>query len=297
MRLGYLGVGNMGNPMAGKFLDAGHEVWVFDARPEAMAALAAQSARATASPRELGDRCETVFVSLPTLDAFRETVMGAGGVLEGKALKTLVNTCTVGAPFVDKLVVACEKRGIAVIDSPITGGPAAAAAGTLAVMVSGDSRLIAELQPLLKLWGKTVVIAGDRPGAAQVLKLTNNILFAVSVVASAEAMVMGARAGLSIDAMLEVVNNGSGRNFATMSIFPKSVVPGTFDFGAPLEMLLKDVDLAIEQGDSLGIPMWVCQAAQHLLREGVSKGRARHDLSRTIHIIEDGADGNLTLER
>lgn len=289
MRVGYLGVGQMGQPMAGKFVDAGHEVWIHDVRQEAMRPLVERGARPTRSPAELADRCETVFVSLPTLEAFRQTVVGPGGILQGGTVETLVNTCTVGGPFLGEMVEACAAKNVTVIDSPITGGPAVAAAGKLAVMVSGDPARIEALRPLFELWGPTLVVAGDNPGAAQALKLTNNILFAVSLVASSEALVMGAKAGLSSDAMLQVVNNGSGRNFATMSVFPKSVVPGTFDFGAPIEMLVKDVDLAIEQGEALGVPMWVCQAARLVLKHAVFAGRAQHDISRIVQIVEDGS--------
>jgi 3-hydroxyisobutyrate dehydrogenase-like beta-hydroxyacid dehydrogenase len=293
MRAGYLGVGNMGLPMATKFLDAGHEVWVYDLRDEAMRPLLKRQAHRATSARDLADHCDTVFVSLPTFEAFRGAVTGPAGVLEGKGVKVLVNTCTVGRPFIEEMVAACAPRGVAVIDCPISGGPAAAAAGTLAV-ISGDAGLIENLRPMLQLWGKTIVIAGDRPGAAQALKLTNNILFAVSLVASSEALLMGAKAGLSADAMLQVVNNGSGRNFATMSVFPKSVLPGTFDFGATFETLMKDVDLAIEQGEALGVPMWVCQATRLVLKHAMIQGRGGEDLSRTVQIIEEGARARLT---
>ncbi|MEO8003739.1 MAG: NAD(P)-dependent oxidoreductase [Betaproteobacteria bacterium] len=294
MRTGYLGVGNMGYPMAAKFLDAGHEVWVYDLREDAMRPLVERQASRAASARDLADHCETVFVSLPTFEAFRAAVTGPAGVLEGKRLKVLVNTCTVGRPFIEEIVAACAAKGVTVIDCPISGGPAAAAAGTLAVMVSGDAAVIEGLRPMLQLWGKTIVVAGDKPGAAQALKLTNNILFAVSLVASSEALLMGAAAGLSAEAMLQVVNNGSGRNFATMSVFPKSVLPGTFDFGATFETLMKDVDLAIEQGETLGVPMWVCQATRMVLKHAMFQGRGDQDISRTIQIVEDGAGARLT---
>lgn len=288
MKAGYLGVGNMGQPMAARLLDAGHEIWVYDQREEAVRSMLARKAQRAASARDLAERCETVVVSLPTLEAFRRAVTGPDGLLEGRSVKTLVNTCTVGAVFLDEMVKACAAKGVTVIDSPITGGPAVAAAGSLAVMVSGEPALVEGLRPVFQCWGKTVVVAGDKPGAAQILKLTNNILFAVSLVASSEALVMGARGGLSSDAMLQVINNGSGRNFTTMSVIPKSVVPGTFDFGAPLEMLVKDVDLAIEQGEALGVPMWVCQATRLFLKHAMFQGRGKHDLSRIIQIVEDG---------
>jgi 2-hydroxy-3-oxopropionate reductase len=288
MRLGYLGVGNMGRPMAGRLLDAGHEVWIHDVREDAMRPLLERQARSADSPKALAEACETVVVSLPTLAVFRRAVTGPDGLLAGGGLKTIVNTCTVGSPFVREMAAVCAEKGVVMIDAPISGGPAGAAAGTLTVMVSGDPVRAAELRPVFECWGPTVVIAGDAPGAAQVMKLTNNILFAVSLVATSEAMVMADRGGIPADAMLQVLNNGTGRNFATMSVFPKTIVPRSFDFGATFEILMKDVDLAIEQGEALGVPMWVCQAARLVLKHGVFAGRAQQDLSRAIEIVEQG---------
>lgn len=288
MRIGYLGVGNMGQPMAGKLLDGGHEVWVFDAREEAMKPLLERQARRAESPKALADACETVVVSLPTLTVFREVVIGSG-MLSGKAIKTLVNTCTVGGAFSQEIEAACSAKGIVLIDAPISGGVVGAKAGTLTTMVAGDRATVAELQPLFRLWGPTVVTAGDRPGAAQIMKLANNVLFAVSLVATSEAMTLASKGGISPESMLHVLNNSTGRNFSTMALFPQAVIPRTFEFGATFEILMKDVDLAIEQGEELGVPMWVCQAARLVLKHGVFQGRAQQDLSRAIEIIEDGS--------
>jgi len=288
MRIGYLGVGNMGQPMAGRLIDGGHELWVCDVRAEAMGPLLERQARPAASPKELADTCDTVVVSLPTLDVFRAAMNGPDGLLRGKALKTLVNTCTVGVPFTVEIEQACAPAGVTVIDAPISGGPAGARAATLAVMVAGDAAKIAELMPVFRLWGPTVVVAGEKPGAAQVMKLTNNIVFVAALIATSEAMTMATKAGIAPDAMLQILNNGTGRNFATTTMFPNAVIPGTFDFGATIDILMKDVDLAIEQGEALGVPMWVCQAARLVVKHGVFQGRARHDVSRIVQIIEDG---------
>jgi 3-hydroxyisobutyrate dehydrogenase-like beta-hydroxyacid dehydrogenase len=235
MRIGCLGVGNMGQPMAGKLLDAGHELWVYDVREDAMLPLLERQARRTISAKELADTCDTIIVSLPTLESFRRALSGPDGLLAGKAIKTLVNTCTVGVPFVREIESECAAADVTVIDVPISGGVAGARAGTLAMMVSGNPAKVAELMPVFQQWGKTIVVAGDRPGAAQIMKLTNNMLCAVALVATSEAMTMSGKAGIPDDAMLEVLNNGTGRNFATMHLFPEAVLPRTFDFGATIE--------------------------------------------------------------
>jgi 3-hydroxyisobutyrate dehydrogenase-like beta-hydroxyacid dehydrogenase len=289
MRIGFLGVGNMGQPMAGRLLEAGHELWVNDVRADAMRPLLERQARRAASPKDLADACDTIVVSLPTLKVFRETLSGPDGLHAGKALKTLINTCTVGVPFITEIEKICATAGVTVIDAPISGGVVGARAGTLAVMVSGHAAKVAELMPIFHLWGTTVVVAGDKPGKAQLMKLTNNILFAVSLIATSEAMTMATKGGIPADAMLQVLNNGTGRNFATMALFPNAVISRTFASGATIEILMKDVDLAIEHAEALGVPMWVCQAARLVLKHSVFQGHAPQDMSQIAKIIEDNA--------
>jgi 3-hydroxyisobutyrate dehydrogenase-like beta-hydroxyacid dehydrogenase len=237
----------------------------------------------------MADVCEIVFVSLPTLQVLREVVLEPGGLIEGEAMKLVVNTCTVGVPMIKEMEAALKARGIGLVDCPISGGPAGARAGTLCIMASGAPELIERIRPLVSHWGKTFVVAGDAPGAAQVLKLTNNILFAVGLVLAGEALVMGTKGGVRPDVLLEAINAGSGRNAATSLLYPSAVLPRTFDFGCPLHILMKDVDLAVELGEELGVPMWVCQAARLVYKHAMFEGRADTDISRMVEIVEKGA--------
>jgi 3-hydroxyisobutyrate dehydrogenase-like beta-hydroxyacid dehydrogenase len=289
MEAGFLGVGNMGLPMAGKLLDGGHKLTIYDINEVAMQPLLQRQARRAASPKELADTCEIVFVSLPTLAAFRSVAFGADGLSEGGAMKLLVNTCTVGVPFVKEVEQAMAAGGVNLVDCPISGGPPGARAGTLSVMVSGDPAVVERIRPMISLWGRTLTIAGDKPGAAQVLKLTNNILSAVALAATAEAFVMGAKGGLDPEVMLTAINAGSGRNSATEAKFPLAVLTRSFDFGAEMHILMKDIDLAIAQGEDLGVPMWVCQAARLVFKHAMHKGAAKEDLTAIVKYIEDDA--------
>jgi 3-hydroxyisobutyrate dehydrogenase-like beta-hydroxyacid dehydrogenase len=189
---------------------------------------------------------------------------------------------------VEELVKGLAARGIALVDCPISGGPPGARAGTLSVMVSGAPELVEQIRPMISRWGP-VTVAGPRPGLAQVLKLTNNILSAVALAATAEAYVMGAKGGLDPEVMTEAINRGSGRNSATQSKFPESVLNRAFDYGAPMHILTKDVDLAIEQGEQLGIPMWVCQAARLMYKHAMFQGMADKDITELVRIVENGA--------
>jgi 2-hydroxy-3-oxopropionate reductase len=275
--------------MAGKLLDGGHGLVVFDISEAAMEPLLLRQARRAASPRDIGDQCETVVVSLPTLAAFRAAVLGPEGLAAGRAMKVLLNTCTVGVPFLREVEAALAPNGVTIVDCPISGGPAGARAGTLSVMVSGDPAAVEKVRPLISLWGQTLTIAGDKPGAAQVLKLTNNILFAVSLAATSEAFVMGAKGGLDPEIMVNAINAGSGRNGATLTVMPNAVLDRSFGYGAALHILMKDIDLAIAQGEELGVPMWVCQAARLVYKHAMFEGASDDDISTLIRHVERGA--------
>ena len=273
-----------GPPMAGKLLDGGHSLTVYDISEAAMRPLLERQARQAACPKDLADQCEIVFVSLPTLAAFRAVVFGPDGLAQGKAMKLLVNTCTVGVPFVKEIEQAMAAQGVTLVDCPISGGPPGARAGTLSVMVSGDPAAVERVRPMISLWGRTLTVAGDKPGAAQVLKLTNNILSAVALAATAEAFVMGAKGGLDPEVMLAAINAGSGRNSATEAKFPAAVLTRSFDYGAEMHILMKDIDLAIAQGEELGVPMWVCQAARLVFKHAMHQGAAKEDLTAIVQV-------------
>ena len=289
MEAGYLGVGNMGQPMAHRLLDAGHSLTIYDIRESAMQPLLERQARRAHSPRELADTCEIVFVSLPTLAAFRAVAFGEDGLTMGKKMKLLVNTCTIGVPFVREIEKAMEAQGVTVVDCPISGGPPGARAGTLSVMVSGDPAAFEQIRPIISQWGRTLTVAGDKPGAAQVLKLTNNILSAVALAATAEAFVMGAKGGLDPEVMVAAISAGSGRNSAVESKFPVSVLDRSFNYGAEMHILMKDIDLAIAQGEDLGIPMWVCQAARLVFKHAMFQGAEKEDLTAIVKYVERAA--------
>ncbi len=289
MQAGFLGVGNMGQPMAGKLLDAGHSLTIYDINEAAMRPLLERQVRRAVSPKDLADQCEIVFVSLPTLAAFRAVAFGPDGLAQGRAMKLLVNTCTVGVPFVKEVEQAMAAQGVTLVDCPISGGPPGARAGTLSVMVSGDPAAVERIRPMISLWGRTLTVAGEAPGAAQVLKLTNNILSAVALAATAEAFVMGAKGGLNPEVMVSAINAGSGRNSATESKFPASVLTRSFDYGAEMHILMKDIDLAIAQGEDLGVPMWVCQAARLVFKHAMQKGASKDDLTSIVQHIERDA--------
>ena len=192
MKLGFVGTGAMGAPMSKRLLDQGHELVIFDINSASMNPILEAGAVAAGSPREVADNAEIVFVSVPNNDAVRSAVLGEDGVIAGTKVRLYVSLCTTGSPLASEVgATLSEQASITTVESPISGGPPGAEAGTLSVMASGPEDAFREVEPLLRLFGKTVVYAGSAPGAAQILKLANNILSATALAATSEAIVMG----------------------------------------------------------------------------------------------------------
>jgi 3-hydroxyisobutyrate dehydrogenase-like beta-hydroxyacid dehydrogenase len=287
MAIGFIGIGNMGLPMATRLMDAGHQLIVFDERAEALAPLLARQALAASSPKDVADRSDIVFVSLPNNTVSRDVVLGADGVIHGAQVKLYVSTCTTGSPFAIEVEKALRANGIATLESPISGGPPGATAGTLSIMVSGPKDAFEQVADMLGAMGKTVTYCGDKPGLAQVAKLANNILSATALITSLEALAMGVKAGLDPALLLNAINAGSGRNSATQDKIPRDVLTGNFNYGAPMHILMKDIDLALQEGEALGVPQMVCQQVRQMYKLGMHKGWANKDITEMAKLIEE----------
>ena len=287
-QLGFVGLGNMGGPMARRLIDAGHKLAVYDIRDEAMAPLTARGAARMQSSRAVADASDIVFFSLPEPKDVQGEALGAAGVAAGKRAKTLVDLSTTGPRTTALVVAGLAEKGIATIDSPVSGGVAGAEKGTLAVMASGPGKLVGELKPILGTFGK-VFHVGERPGMGQAMKLCNNILSATSMAVTAEAMVMGVKAGLDPKLMLEIINSGTGRNTATENKFPNEVITRRFTQGFYTGLMYKDVRLALEEAEVLQVPMWVGSAVRMMWQLANSERGPQSDFTEIVKLVEEWA--------
>ncbi len=242
MEIGFIGLGNMGQPMARRLIEAGHKLVVYDTRNDAVAPLVALGAQLASSPADVADRVETVMSSLPSLKISEKVATGEGGVIHGKRVKRYVDLSTTGSRVAAKIAAALAKKNIVQIDSPVSGGVGGANKGTLAVMVSGPQADIDVVKDALSVLGKVFVI-GHKPGMAQTMKLANNFLSATAMAATSEAVAMGVKAGLDPAVMIDVINAGSGRTTASDGKFPQAILPRTFNYGFATALMLKDVRL------------------------------------------------------
>ena len=288
MEIGFIGLGNMGLPMARRLIEAKHQLVVFDTRKEAVDALVGIGAQAATSPKDIADRTETVMASLPSLQASLEVATGANGVIEGKKVKRFVDLSTVGSQMAVKIHDILAKKNIVQVDSPVSGGVTGAEKGTLAVMVSGPKADYELLKPALDVIGKVFFI-GEKPGAAQTMKLANNFLSATAIVATSEAVVMGVKAGLDPAVMIDVINAGSGMNTASRDKFPRAVLPRSFDYGFATALMVKDVRLAVEEMRSLGLSMEVAEAVGRLWETVIKDQGPESDFTSAIKPIEKAA--------
>ncbi|ETR77086.1 oxidoreductase [Afipia sp. P52-10] len=288
MDIGFIGLGKMGLPMARRLVAAGHTLTVYDTRREAVDTLVALGAQAASSPKDVADRTETVMASLPSLDISLAVATGKDGVIEGKRVKRLVDLSTTGSRMAVKIHDLLAQKNIVQIDSPVSGGVGGAEKGTLAVMVSGPRAEFDRLKPALDVIGKVFFIS-EKPGAGQTMKLANNYLSATAIVATSEAVVMGVKAGLDPNVMIDVINAGSGLNTASRDKFPKSVLPRTFDFGFATGLMVKDVRLCLEEMKGMGLSMEVAEAVGRLWETVIREMGPDSDFTAAIKPIEKAA--------
>lgn len=288
MEIGFIGLGSMGGPMSRRLVEAGHKLTVFDTRKEAMEALVKLGATAARSPADVADRVETVMTSLPSLDIGLKVATGDDGLIRGNRVRRYVDLSTTGSRAAIKTAEILKERNIVQIDCPVSGGVAGAEKGTLAVMVSGPMEEVEPIRSALEVFGK-VFYCGDKPGMAQSMKLANNFLSATGMAASCEAIAMGVKAGLDPSLMCDVINAGSGMNTGTTQKFPRSVLPGTFDYGFGMALMVKDVRLFLAEAQDYGIPIEVAQAVGKLWEKALAEHGPTSDFTEIAKTVEKGA--------
>jgi 3-hydroxyisobutyrate dehydrogenase-like beta-hydroxyacid dehydrogenase len=288
MRVGFVGTGNMGNPMAMNLLRAGHQLTVCDVRREAAANLLDEGAEWADTPAAAAASSEATLLSLPTPPDVEAVVTGSGGVLSGAAPGTTIVDLSTNSPtVVQSLAAKAAAQDVGFLDAPVSGGVLGARRGTLAVMVGGDPDRFEAHRPLFDAIGANVFRVGD-VGAGNVAKLINNMLAFIGMMGTAEALVLGAKAGVDPVVLRDIVKAGSGGSFVwdsgSRAILRDRLAP-TFTTA----LAAKDIGLATDLAAELGVPVPMGQRARDLIfgyREG---GFADEDVLATVRAIEDQA--------
>lgn len=286
--LGFVGLGQMGGPMSKRLLEAGHPLCVFDTDPAALRALTDLGAAAAKSAREVAGAAEIVFTSLPTPPVVRSVALDEGGLIEGSRIRVMVDLSTTGTVVAREVAMRLGERNIVWADAPVSGGVRGAAAGTLAVMLSCPPGTRDEIGGLLEVFGR-VFHVGDKPGMGQIAKLGNNLLSTAALTLTSEVVAMGVKAGLDPATMVEIFNNGTGRNSATQDKFPRNVIPRTFDAGFATALAYKDVRLCVDEAEALGVPMVAGAAIREMMAVTNARFGGGSDFTSVARLLEEWA--------
>ena len=281
-RIGFVGIGNMGTPMASRLVAAGWRVCVYDVdRSKVDAFVAAHGATGARTLEDLGKTCNVVITMLPDGHVVRDVVLGSAersdclvrGLARDSVLVDMSSSSPVGTRELGK---ALEARGIPLLDAPVSGGVRGAVAGTLAIMIGGDRALALKLDPVLAPMGRRFYVGNL--GAGHAAKVLNNYVSAAGLAAAAEALHIAERFGIDPPVILDVINASTGRNNSTENKFAQFVFNRKFNSGFALELMAKDLKLAMEVAEACDVPAELGHACLKLWKDAEAKigGRADH---------------------
>jgi 2-hydroxy-3-oxopropionate reductase len=284
-KVGVIGLGAMGSPIAKNLLKAGHSVTVFARRAEAMAPLVAAGATAASSPADAAARSDVTVTMVIDTRAVEEVALGPRGIIEGaKPGSVVVDHSTIDPDGARRIAAALKARGIDMIDAPVSGGPAVAGAGTLSMMVGGDEAVLDRMRPILGCYATTIVHIGPS-GAGQIAKACNQICTIVNTLGAAEAMLMAERAGIDPTKVKDVLMSGFAASRMLDLQAPKMIAR---DFEGKVESRLhyKDIHIVLAMARALGIDLPASSAAASVLTELQNRGGARHDTAAVFTVLD-----------
>ena len=295
MKLGFIGTGNMGNPMAANLIKAGHQLTVHDLRREAATNLLEMGAEWADSPKKAVPGNDAVLTSLPVPRDVEAVIAGEDGVLEGAGSGTVIFDLSTNSPTVVRnLHQVCAASGVTLLDSPVSGGTYGAAAGTLAVMVGGDRATFDRFESTLVAIGTHVVYCGDI-GAGSVCKICNNLMSMGIGVLLSEALTLGVKAGVDLAILADVIAHSSGSSRRLTEKFARFLFQGNFEPGFATALAAKDVRLATDLGREYGIPMDLSNLVDQRHVEAMFRGFGPEDSDAVAKIQEEKAGVQLRL--
>jgi len=250
-QVGFLGVGAMGGAIAARLVQNGVPVLAYDPNPEVLDRARARGAATAESVQDVVNRVEVVFACLPNAQICRQVALGPAGVVEGSKVRIYADTSTIGGSTSVEISAGLAGRGIVFLDSPVVGGVIAAESGSLGVLVAGPQAAYARVKPVLEAFAGRTFYLGEKPGMAQVGKVVNNAVGYAALYATFEAVAVGLKAGIDIETLVGIINQGSGANFHTQKIFPAYIIPRKFEGTGAVEIGVKDLKCFLEEARRL----------------------------------------------
>jgi 3-hydroxyisobutyrate dehydrogenase-like beta-hydroxyacid dehydrogenase len=298
VKVGFIGLGAMGLPMAKRVVGAGHQTFTtYHRRREPADELAASGATVLASAADVARAAEVIITIVPADKELKETVLGDDGVVHGLSRgKVLIDMTTATLVSMQEVERAVAAAGGEVLDAPVSGGTPAAANGTLTIMVGGDARLLDRCRPLLEAMGQKIVHVGP-VGQGKVVKMVNQMMAAAHLVTIGEAFALGLRCGADPNTLYEVIKTSSGYSKMMDLRLPGFLLDGTFDPGFRLDLMKKDVNLAIDSGQALNVPLLLTSVVGQVFAAASTAGKGDADFSAAAQYVADLAGVRLAAKQ
>jgi 2-hydroxy-3-oxopropionate reductase len=291
-RIGFIGLGIMGKPMAANLLRGGYELTVHSRSPRPVEELAGMGARTAPTPRRVAESCDVVITMLPDSPNVRQVVAGEDGVLEGAtAGSLLIDMSTISPVAARELAGEARARGVGMLDAPVSGGDVGARQGTLSIMAGGEPEDFARAEPIFNVLGKTVTHVGPS-GAGQVVKACNQIVVALTIEAVSEALVLGSKAGVDPVVILQVLSGGMAAN-RVMEMRGRNFLEHDFTPGFKVDLHSKDLGIALAAGREYGVPLPVTAIVDQMLNALRTRGMGAQDHSALLTLLEDWAQHSI----
>jgi len=284
-KIGFIGLGIMGKPMAQNLIKAGYELTVYDTVAERMNDLIKAGARQGTSSKDVASKSEIVITMLPNSPHVREAVLGPNGVLEGAKRGTILIDMSSIAPLASREIAAkAQEQGVAMLDAPVSGGEPKAIAGTLAIMVGGPEETFEQVRDILARMGSYVTRVGDI-GSGNIAKLANQIIVALNIAAMSEAMVLATKAGVDPEKVFQAIRGGLAGSAVLDAKMPLAL-QGNFKPGFRIELHIKDIANALDTAHELGVPVPLSGVVMEILQALKADGKAANDHGGIIQFYE-----------
>ena len=277
-KVGFIGLGIMGKPMAKNLLKAGYELVVFDINQDAVNEVVAAGAKSAPTSKDVAAQSEVVITMLPNSPHVKAAVLGENGVLEGaKPGLVLIDMSSIAPLASQEIAAAVAKKGVEMLDAPVSGGEPKAIDGSLSIMVGGKKELFDRSTELLSKMGKSVVLCGD-VGAGNTTKLANQIIVALNIAAVSEAFVLATKAGVDPELVFNAIRGGLAGS-TVMEAKAPMIMAGNFKPGFKIDLHIKDLANAIETGHDVGVPLPLTASVMEILQALKVDGKGQNDHS------------------
>jgi 2-hydroxy-3-oxopropionate reductase len=284
-KIGFIGLGIMGKPMAMNLLKAGYSLTVYDIVPERIKQVVGAGAKAGSSSKEVAEKSEIIITMLPNSPEVKDAVLGADGVLDGAKAGTILIDMSSIAPLASKEIAKeADKKGVVMLDAPVSGGEPKAAEGTLAIMVGGPKDTFAEVKDILGIMGASVTRVGEI-GSGNMTKLANQIIVALNIAAMSEAMVLAAKAGVDPEKVFQAIRGGLAGSTVLDAKMPL-VLKGNFKPGFRIELHIKDLANALDTAHQIGVSVPLSAAVMEVMQALKVDGKGTDDHGGIIQFYE-----------